>query len=189
MQYLVANINDFTESELLSALSQMPINQYEYISNKNCDVSKKESIVARMLLKKMMLDFGVSDGYNITFDNRGKPYYLNSSDLHFSISHSNGYVAVAISTKPIGIDLQVFKSVNDKLVKRVCTAEEREFIKRVGDKGFIKIWTAKESYSKCAGVKLTDTYKLSFIKDGCVYGLDKNLLSISHDSYELSIIE
>ena len=189
MQYLVANINVFSESELSVALTQMPLNQREYILRKKREVSRKQSIIARILLNNLLSEFGISDGYNIDFETNGKPYYLNSSKVHFSISHSKDFVAVAVSSKPVGIDIQFHKSVNEKLVKRVCTNEECEFVKKAGNNVFLKLWTVKEAYSKCTGIKLTDVFKLSFIKDDSVFGLDKKLYSFSKDIYELSIIE
>lgn len=189
MQYLVANIKDFSESKLSVALTQMPLKQREYILRKKREFSRKQSIVARILLKKLLADFGISDGYNIDFDTNGKPFHKNSSEVHFSISHSGNYVAVAVSYKPIGIDIQIPKNVNSKLLKRVCTQKEYDFVIKTGDEGFLKLWTVKEAYSKCTGIKLTDVFKLCFIENDLVLGLDKQLYSISKDLYVLSIIE
>lgn len=189
MQYLVADINCFTDSEIQAALSQMPLEQKEYITNKKCELSRKQSIVARILVKKLLLNFGICDGYNISFDTNGKPCYSNSSDVYLSVSHSKEVVAAAVSNKPVGIDIQVYKKINDKLVDKVCSNEECRFVKSEGDKFFFKIWTVKEAYSKCTQMKLSDVFKLSFVKDDSIYGLDKKLYSYSTDLYELSIIE
>lgn len=189
MHYLVAEINCYTDSEILAALSQMPLKQKEYISNKKCELLRKQSIVARILLKKLLLGLGVCDGYNIGFDTNGKPCYSNSSEVYLSISHSNDFVAVAVSNKPVGIDIQVYKKINNKLIEKVCSDDESRLLERKGEKEFFKIWTVKEAYSKCTQTKLSDVFKLSFIKDDSVYGLDKKLYSFSTDFYELSIIE
>ena len=190
MQFLIANINDFADSELEIALSRIPKNQREYINKKKQNVLRKQSIVARILIKNLLTEFyEVSDGYAIEFDSNGKPYYLNSYDLHISLSHSGDFVSAVVSNKPVGIDIQIYKTINDKLIKRVCTDDECEFIKSSDNNAFFRIWTAKEAYSKCSGIKLSDAFKLSFVRNGSVCGLDKMLYFCCEDNYILSIIE
>ena len=190
MHYLVANINDFTDAQIDLALKQMPQKQREYIENKKQLRSKKQSIVARILLKNLLLKFfEISDGSNIEFDENGKPNYSNSTDIHISLTHSGDFAAAAVSNKPVGIDIQVYKQVSEKLLNRVCTKDELEFVNSTGNKGFFKIWTAKEAYSKCSCINLTKVFKLSFVKNDTLCGLDKKLYSYSDNSYELAIIE
>ena len=190
MQFLIANINDFDDSELETVMSRMPKNQREYINRKKRNTLRKQSIVARVLIKNLLTKFyEVSDGYSIDFDSNGKPYYLNSNDLHISLSHSGDFVCAVVSNKPVGIDIQIHKTISDKLIKRVCTDDEYEFIKSSDNNAFFRIWTAKEAYSKCTGLKLSDAFKLSFVRNGSVCGLDKMLYFCCEDNYMLSIIE
>ncbi len=44
----------------------------------------------------------------------GMPYFKNRSDLHFSLSHSGERAMCAISSKPIGCDVEVFADKADK---------------------------------------------------------------------------
>ncbi len=186
----IENINDFAHTELVSALSQMPINQREYIVNKKKSISQKQSIVARIILKNLLLEaYGIKDGYNIGFQTNGQPYYLNSPNVYISLSHSGDYAAAVVSDKPIGIDIQVLKSVNENLVKRVCVCDELDYVKTSRSKEFFKLWTVKEAYSKCTGIKLQDVFKLSFVKDKSICAIDKQLYSFSNDLYEASIVE
>lgn len=190
MHCRIENINDFSDTELVSALSQMPINQREYIVNKKQPISKKQSIVARIILKNLLFEaYGINDGYNIGFLTNGKPYYLNSPNVHISLSHSGDYAAAVVSDKPIGIDIQVLKSVNKNLVKKVCTCDELDFVMSSCSKEFFRLWTVKEAYSKCTGIKLQDVLKLSFVNDNSIYAIDKQLYSFSNDLYVASIVE
>ena len=190
MFFRVVNINDFSDIEIHAALSDMPLNQQEYIRNKKQILSRKQSIVSRILLKELLFEnFDITDGYNIDFKASGKPFYANSKDVHFSISHSGDFVGVVVSNKPVGIDIQVDKSVNEKLMEKVCTKEEMNYLENVSKREFIKLWTVKEAYSKCSEISLFDVFKLSFVKDGSICGLDKTLHCFTNGLYELSIIE
>ena len=83
----------------------------------------------------------------------GKPYFREYPDIHFSISHSEDYVLVAMSEGNIGADVQLIKERRVDIASRFfhhneiqylnCTDNERE--------GFFRIWTLKEAYIKYTG--------------------------------------
>ena len=78
-----------------------------------------------------------------------KPYFTNREDIKFSLSHSGEYVAVAVSHKEIGIDIQQTVEVNLKIAERFFTRYECEYIKNRDD--FYRIWVLKESFIKAIG--------------------------------------
>ena len=43
----------------------------------------------------------------ITTDGRGKPYFPERPDWHFSLSHTRGFVLAAVSAAPVGADVQL----------------------------------------------------------------------------------
>ena len=55
---------------------------------------------------------------------------------------------------PVGVDVEVVRSADEKFMRRVCSEAEMAYI-RVGDDGdcarFWEIWTAKESLFKLTG--------------------------------------
>ena len=55
-------------------------------------------ILAKAVIKKT---FGINiSKQEFAYTEYGKPYLINFSDVHFSISHSGEYVACAVSDKP-----------------------------------------------------------------------------------------
>lgn len=83
-------------------------------------------------------------------------YYYNehnkpvSDKTFFNISHSYGYIAFAIcEDAQIGVDIELNRNVKDDLIKYVSNDDEFKFIK--SNKDFYKIWTTKESVTKCNG--------------------------------------
>lgn len=92
----------------------------------------------------------------------GKPYNGEPGGLHFSLSHSGAYAALALSENPVGLDIQQLRPVKEPIVGRVLTAREKEWLD--GQPGaaaagtaihrqwrFIRLWAVKESFLKLTG--------------------------------------
>ncbi len=71
----------------------------------------------------------------------------------FSISHSSGALAVAVSKKPVGIDIEgADRITNQAISKRILTNGEYEVFSSLPEEQkneyLIRAWTAKEAYYK-----------------------------------------
>ena len=93
---------------------------------------------------------------------RGKPYFAGNGQVHFSVSHSGNFVAVAFGELPVGIDLQQHKcrsfenredavARHKKLASRYFHPREQAYLENDPWEGFFRIWTAKESFVKRTG--------------------------------------
>lgn len=93
---------------------------------------------------------------------RGKPYFSGDTGIHFSVSHSGDYVAVAFAKFPVGLDLQQHKSRSyetrtetharhKKLAARYFHPDEQALVENDSWEGFFRVWTAKESFVKRTG--------------------------------------
>lgn len=121
---------------------------------------KKETELSFFVLKKMLELFDI-EFMNVSYTENGKPYFKDS-DIHFNYSHSKNYIAVAISTTSLGVDIEeriVTDSVSDLYLG---SARGRDKLKN---------WVLKESYVKLEGSglkifrdvdvnKITSNYKL-----------------------------
>lgn len=189
MLFSISNINDFTEALLNAELQHMSLKQREYINAKRKTLFRHQSIASRILLKNLLSEYNIDDGYNIDFDANGKPFYRGSKEIYVSLSHSGDFVAAAVSEKPVGIDIQVFKNVSDRLINKTCTATEKKYIFQNNKNLFFKFWTLKEAYAKCNKMKLSQVFKCSFI-DGGVFNIEGcNIQFKGNDLYELAIVE
>ncbi len=129
------------------------------MSRKNTE-SKKESLTALLLLGALLKEFGIdTSALGLKRNENGKPYFDNAPSLHFSLTHSGGYAAAALSdTCPVGLDLEVARISPDKaetLAKRFFSDSETAEIIQSQTK-FSKIWTKKEAYSKMRGITLAE---------------------------------
>jgi phosphopantetheinyl transferase len=88
--------------------------------------------------------------HDVFKDSKGKPYLRDGT--HVSISHSGDYAAVAISTIPVGIDIQVQSPLLFKVRSKFCHPMElSQLSPSPEDELYLKIWCAKEAIFKING--------------------------------------
>lgn len=113
-------------------------------------LARKERWGARLLLKAIFPRFG-ADPSAVYYGEKGKPYV---NGLYFNFSHSGGRVALAVSSAPVGCDIELIRRAPVR-VERKFTQSEREYLSRFTgaerDRVFFALWTAKESYLKMTG--------------------------------------
>ena len=87
------------------------------------------------------------------YSERGKPFFAQNKDIHFSVSHSGNCIVFAGHTLPVGIDVEKIKEMREKVAKRYFTEREQKYIFDSQDKdiAFYYIWTRKEAYLKKTG--------------------------------------
>ena len=135
--------------------------------NKNSD-SIKESFFAINLLAEaidMLPCRCDKDSLVLKKTDSGKPYFV-CSDIRFSISHSKGRVAVAVSdSEDIGIDIECAEISSEKaknLAKRFFSETEALAVDN-NPEIFKQLWCEKEAETKLWGGELS-TY-LKSLKD------------------------
>lgn len=92
----------------------------------------------------------------------GKPSLEDHPEIHFSISHTSHFVACAMATCEVGIDIQHLVDASEPLMRRVLSDEEMEMVmEREGEERkalFARLWTLKEAYMKAVGTGITDDF-------------------------------
>ncbi|MBR2383973.1 MAG: 4'-phosphopantetheinyl transferase superfamily protein [Clostridia bacterium] len=146
---------------------------------------KKQKFYAWALLEKCAISLGYElDKLHFFKLDIGK---WKCDKFEFSLSHSDDFVAVAISDIPVGIDLQKDTNINcDTLAKRILTVGENlEYIELGEDKKqryLLEKWTQKESIYKM--LELND---LKISKINCSnYPINTIELILDGDTYYLS---
>ncbi|MCM3412351.1 4'-phosphopantetheinyl transferase family protein [Metabacillus litoralis] len=121
---------------------------------------KYDSLLGIFLLKMIQKD-ELDSSYPITHTDRGKPYFVGYSG-EISISHSDGTVAVGLSSGKLGIDIE------SKLVdidgSLFLSEHEQIIIQQQKDRDLLtELWVLKESYVKALGCGfLLDPTTISF---------------------------
>ena len=112
----------------------------------------REQLTSHLLLKELS-----GKTKEITHLPNGAPQ-IEGDDRFISISHSRKSIAVAISNKPIGIDIEEINRKQYELHKRFTTPSEQKWIEENSNphqKQLIAaiIWSAKEAIYKLANIE------------------------------------
>lgn len=93
---------------------------------------------------------------------KGKPYFPDMPQIHFSISHSDEYWACAFYRDNVGLDIQKtsFKRKESaeeaatrlkKMADRFFHPLEAKFVEKDVRDNFFNVWTGREAYVKYTG--------------------------------------
>lgn len=172
-------------------LDSIPLIRKKEILKKANTNDRKLSLAGDILTRKYL-----SRLYNIPEEKleikkgeKGKPYVLNIP-AHFNVSHSGDYTVLAISDRPIGIDLEIIRDFSAILAKKYFNEDELKYIsgnsssrkKSLMQKCFYEIWTAKEAYLKFTGKGIAGGINsLSFSFDGKKLVPNRNDIKLTYD--------
>lgn len=119
------------------------------------------SIGAAALLDYGLSAFGLREK-DMTYGRNayGKPFFLNAPEIHFNISHSGSKVAVALSDREVGCDIEQIADIEMEVGERFFCRDEYEEMMSETDfearrKAFFRFWTLKKSYMKAAGLGMS----------------------------------
>jgi phosphopantetheinyl transferase len=112
----------------------------------------------------------------------GQPFVIapqDASGLSFSLSHTAGFVGIAISRYPVGLDVECLLREIDlvEMAEEILTERElrslRSLERSAMRERFFQLWTLKESYLKMTGLGfLGDPRSCSFDQEGDRLKLD-----------------
>lgn len=159
------DIRQITEAELLAWLSQMSPQRRQEISRRQ-EADRRRTAAGEHLARQAVAACRGMPESEVVFQRtkKGKPYV--DGGPFFSISHSADWVLCAVDKAPIGADVQIFRPVDARLVRRICVPEELAFVEggtplpeRLTEAAalerFFSLWTAKEAWCKYTGAGLS----------------------------------
>ena len=123
----------------------------EIDSCQNADVRNQKYFVWKLLEKALMRSFGLSmDKLDLHCTDNGK---WVCSQCCFSLSHSGNVAAVAVSRRPIGVDVEKLDQsrFTDALALKIATSKELQQLRSLGEKqgaATNALWTKKEAIFK-----------------------------------------
>lgn len=148
-----------SEDSSLGALS-IPLSVTDYINSAR-GKARLERATGMLLLRDTLKNIGVTS-FNIEVMPSGKPV-LVGTELYFSISHSGGLCALALSDTPVGIDLQdteTAKKISNptSFARRYFSSEEYQvYMEEPTPEQLCRIWTRKEALCKLLGRPLSSS--------------------------------
>lgn len=180
MDWLFRKIDAVPEQAYQAAYEGLSASRKAHIDRLQKQEDKKRSLLASLLVEELLRKRGVSARLEREETNRP---YLAGCDLFVSITHSHQAVACAVSSKPVGIDLEKIRPVRKALVSYVCLPREQDYVlqgQKIEDVieqeqmlcRFFEVWTAKEAaYKKqgtgdLRGINTLELEKTHFLEDG-----------------------
>ena len=174
MDYIFAYLSEFCDDDYEKAYENLSGVAKKRVDRYKRDDDRKRSLLAHMLLKKLMNENNISA--QLLYEENGRPVFENN-EYFLSLSHSGEVAFSAVSETPLGIDVEKIRPVSKNLVNRVCVDEEKDYVlgdfsltdeKEICDpdvlKRFFEIWTAKEAYFKMIGSGITDLKSVNTIE-------------------------
>lgn len=95
-----------------------------------------------------------------TTGDKGKPAYDGFKGIHFNITHSGEWVAVALSSGCVGVDVEKMRKIPEGVARRFFSEAENQWLDSAQTEAerkdiFFTLWTLKESFLKAIGKGLT----------------------------------
>ena len=110
-----------------------------------------------VMLRELLEERGLTHPFAFCRNEHGKPFLADHPEIHFNISHCKAGIAVAVSDRPVGIDIESFRKVSDSLIRYTMNEEEQRIIAESDDpvRTFTEYWTKKEAVFKLRGTGIT----------------------------------
>jgi len=109
------------------------------------EIHQKQFLVKNILLRKLHLESTIS------YRDNGKPFLPDGQ--YISISHSKNFVGIALSNRPVGIDLEFAQTKLIAVAPKYIHQSEQNLIDINNSQQLLYFWTAKESIYKLIGEK------------------------------------
>ena len=171
---------------------------------KNCeqrlDKLKSDEMKKQFLAVRKLIQLNGISLDSLSYSSEGIPF-LNT-EKNISISHTEGFSAIAISPKPVGIDIQDFRDKILSISKKFINSNERDLIDPSSIKELTLVWCIKEATYKVhrkPGLDFKDEIKIQSISKNLFHStvevekLDKKYFfesfNITESDYICSIVQ
>lgn len=116
-------------------------------------------------------DWGVAPLPEIARTDKGKPFFPSFPGLHFNISHSKSLLLLAVSRRPVGVDIEDIRPRRDSLPGYALSPAEHDQYQALGGDwpAFYTLWTKKEAWCKYTGRGLRALWGQEPQTDGLYY--------------------
>ncbi|MBR3647064.1 MAG: 4'-phosphopantetheinyl transferase superfamily protein [Paludibacteraceae bacterium] len=140
---------------LVSAQRREEALRYQHTHGRFCCLQSYAMLLELIGAVSPTLDYTLPE---FVFNEHGKPFIPNRYNLQFSISHTKNAIAVALSSQPVGIDVEQIRSASPALIEKTMNAAEQQQIARSAhpDATFTALWTRKEAVLKLLGTGIID---------------------------------
>jgi len=176
------DVTSLSDHDIAQAFEKMSLHRQNRIIGFARDEDVRRSIGADLLGRLTAARFtGLTpDDIMIIQYPTGQPA-LKDIDCHISLSHAGNYAMCAVSSRPVGADIESTDRNVSRVCRKICSDEEQQYIFASGQfstSRFAVVWTAKEAVLKMDGHGLSAGI-------GSIIVADSSGLIPSTEKYEL----
>lgn len=128
--------------------------------NENSKHTEQHEIAYRLLSEGVKRLYGITSR-SFEKGEHGKPFFKEYPDIKFNISHCSGLAVCGISKSEIGVDAELIRPYNGKVMKRIFSEREQNYIlfSENSERDFFRFWTLKECFGKAIGTGIFSDLK------------------------------
>lgn len=126
------------------------------------DLGRKTCAAAYLLLcEGLRREYGITEPPVFEYGEHGKPRIVGHPDIHFNMSHCREAAICALSSHPVGVDVESIREYHESLVRYTMNEREVQEIEQAERPAvaFIRLWTMKEAVLKHAGIGISNDVK------------------------------
>ena len=139
-----------TDREMESLLPLLPPERRERLLRLKQPEKRREPLCAYLLLHRALWErYRWRQLPEIRLTSLGKPYFPDHPDVHFNLSHTAGAVLVALSDRPVGVDIEHIRPVSQRAMQRLAGV--------VSERAFFENWVRREARAKRSGAGVGTT--------------------------------
>jgi 4'-phosphopantetheinyl transferase len=136
---------------LVSAQRREQALRYQHVFGQYCCLKSYQMLCELLAEWGRIHQLPVNEQPIFLYNEYGAPYIEDGPS--FSISHCKAGIAVAVSEKPVGIDIETIRTFKLELMRKTMNEKEQEHILMSAkpEVEFIRLWTQKEALLKQLG--------------------------------------
>ena len=154
VHYAVRDNLNLTDEALQRLVDSFPQQRRDKVMAYRHHAQRCQSALAYDLLRNLLRErFGITEMGDFVYLEHGKPYLAAYPWVHFSMSHCREAVAVAVSEREVGIDVERIATFKEQVGRYVLSDEEYQSVVEAEDcdRAFTRLWTKKEAFLKMTG--------------------------------------
>lgn len=159
MIYVDERVDELDIGASLAAVSQQ---RREQALKYYHESGQKLCIAAYLLLMEgLHYEYGIVEPPVFEYSANGKPFIASHPDIHFNLSHSANVALCALSSQPVGADVETPRQVSSSLIDYTMSDEEKAKINSSRNPAlcFLSFWTKKEALLKLTAEGINNEMK------------------------------
>ena len=114
-----------------------------------------------LLCEGLRTEYGITQPPVFEYGEHGKPAIIGHPDIHFNLSHCREAAICALSTSPVGVDIESIREYKESLARYTMSDAELQQIAEAERPAvaFTRLWTMKEAVLKQSGEGLRTDMK------------------------------